>query len=163
MPATLYATNPLSGTAWSATKSHTSQPAAGSLGVAIGTYQLLANPTAGDVIRFCRLPAGAMVIGGTIYGQDIDSGSGLLNIGIGREANGAESASSSGLGGGQMGGAVVPEIVPAAAIWRPLQGTLLANGFQKFTFETWISGTVVAAANVFAAGRLTVVVQYIVA
>jgi hypothetical protein len=98
----------------------------GNLKIAWGTYTLAANPTAADIIRFCRLPAYATVVGGLFYGADIDTGTETLDIDIGWEANGDEVADPDGFGNfGVLSGDVITELIPVAGIWRPLQGVLL--------------------------------------
>jgi hypothetical protein len=39
--------------------------------VAWGTYTLTANPSAADIIQFCRVPAGAVVLGGYFTGRHV--------------------------------------------------------------------------------------------
>lgn len=133
----------------------------GSMKVAWGTYTLTANPTAADIIRFCRLPAYATVIGGKFYGGDMDTGTEALDIDIGWEDNGTDVADPDGFGNfGVLSGDTITELIPVAGIWRPLQGVLLTGGPKTFAAETIISGTVVAAAATFASVPLTVVVEY---
>lgn len=133
----------------------------GSLKVAWGTYTLAANPTAADIIRFCRVPAYATVIGGLFYGADIDTGTETLDIDIGWEDNGTDAADPDGFGNfGVLSGDVITELIPVAGIWRPFQGVLLTAGPKTFAAETIISGTVNAAANAGGTGVLTVNVYY---
>lgn len=160
--ATLYAINPLTGFAWS-DKTPIYKPAGGGqLAVAMGTYQFAVNPTAADVIRFCKVPAGAIVLGGYIAGADLDTGTEALDIDFGWEANGAENADTDGFGNmGVLDGDPVSQIIPVAGIWRPLQNVLLTQGWQKFSNETWLSGLVNAPANAGGTGKLSMLVQYI--
>lgn len=133
----------------------------GNLKIAWGTYTLTANPTAADIIRFCRLPAYATVVGGVFYGADIDTGTETLDIDIGWEDNGTDAADPDGFGNfGVLSGDVITELIPVAGIWRPLQGVLLTAGPKTFSAETIISGTVNAAANATGTGVLSVNVYY---
>lgn len=162
--ATLYATNPLTGSAWSAKTPVYKPLGGGQLAVAMGTYQFLVNPTTNDVIRFCKVPANAIVIGGYIAGADLDTGTEALDIDFGWEANGTEIADTDGFGNmGVLDGDTVGQIIPVAGIWRPLQNIMLTQGFQKFTNETWLSGLVNAPANAGGTGKLSLIVHYITA
>lgn len=135
----------------------------GILCVAYGSYTLAANPTAADIIRFCKVPAKATVIGGYLMGADIDTGTETFDMDIGWEANADEVADPDGFGNfGVISGDVITELIPVAGIWRPLQGVLLTAGPKTFTQETYISGTVVAAAAAGGTGVLTTVVHYLV-
>lgn len=162
--ATLYATNKLTGVALTSSAAQAAfRPMAGSVGAMVGTYEIAANPTANDVIRFGRLPKGAIVIGGWMMGDDIDTGTETFDIDIGWEANGTDSADTDGFGNfGVLSGDVITELKPVAGIYNPLQGVLLADGPKTFAAETWVSGLVIAAANATGTGTLTVVVLYVV-
>lgn len=134
---------------------------AGTSHTAWGVYALTVNPTAGDIIQMCRIPAGAVVTGGSIYGSDLDTGVATLNLSVGWADNGVDVASAAGLGAlGVVTGDAVAGIKPGTGIWMPLQGTLFTSGPIVFAAETIIQVTVVAAAATFAAGSLTVVVHY---
>lgn len=161
--ATLYATNPLTGAAWS-DKTPLFKPAGGgSPALAMGTYNFLVNPSQNDVVRFCRVPANAIILAGFIAGADLDAGTEALDIDFGWEANGAEAADTDGFGNmGVLDGDAVSQIIPVAGIWRPLQNILLTQGLQIFTRPTWLSGLVNAAANAGGTGKLSMLVQYVV-
>lgn len=133
----------------------------GAMKVAWGTYTLAANPTAADIIQFCRVPAYATVLGGYLMGADIDTGTETLDIDIGWAANGTDAADPDGFGNfGVLSGDVITELVPVAGIYRPLQGVLLTAGPKTFSAETIIEGVVNAAANAGGTGVLTLVVFY---
>jgi hypothetical protein len=133
----------------------------GNLKCSWGTYTLAANPTAADIIRFCRVPAYATVVGGVFYGADIDTGTETLDIDIGWEANGTDAADPDGFGNfGVLSGDVITELIPVAGIWRPLQGVLLTEGPKTFAAETIISGTVIAAAAAGGTGVLSLNVYW---
>ncbi|MBA2690066.1 MAG: hypothetical protein H0U63_04620 [Burkholderiales bacterium] len=133
----------------------------GALKVAWGTYTLAANPTAADIVRFCRVPAYATVIGGWLMGADIDTGTGVFDFDIGWEDNGTDVADPDGFGNmGALNGTAVTNYAPAGGILIPLQGVLLTAGPKTFAAETIISGTVITAANAGGTGVLTVRVDY---
>jgi hypothetical protein len=71
----------------------------GALCVAYGTYTLASNLAAATVIEMCKVPAGAVVIGGEFIGVDLDTdATEELDWDIGWLANGVESADTDGLG-----------------------------------------------------------------
>jgi hypothetical protein len=134
----------------------------GVLHAAYGTYTLAANPTVADIIQFCRVPAGSVVLGGWFMGADIDTGTETLDIDIGWAANGVESADPDGFGNfGVLSGDTITELIPVAGIYRPLQGVLLTGGPVTFSAETIIQGVVNAVAAGGGTGALTVVVLYV--
>lgn len=134
----------------------------GLLCAAYGTYELAANPTAADIIEFCRIPGGAVVLGGWLYGDDIDTGTAEFDMDIGWAANGAEAADSDGFGNfGVVSGDVVASIKPEVGISMPLGGTLITLGPQTFTKETVIQGVVNVDAATGGTGQLTLTVYYV--
>ncbi len=134
----------------------TSYGGAGVLQVAYGSYTLAANPTIADVIQFCKVPAGAVVLGGWLRGEDIDTGTETLDIDIGWTAD------TDGFGNfGVITGDVVTELKPEVSILLPLNGTL-KSGPVTFTAETTIQGTVVAAAAAGGTGVLWLTVYFVV-
>lgn len=133
---------------------------AGVLCQAWGKYTLAANPTAADIIEFCRVPAGAVVTHGWLRGEDIDTGTETLDIDIGWAANGVEVADPDGFGNfGVVTGDVVTEWKPEVSIFLPLNG-VLKSGPVTFTNETIIQGVVNAAAQAGGTGVLWVHVIY---
>lgn len=139
---------------------------AGVLQAAYGSYTLAANPTAADIIQFCRLPAGAVVLGGELRGEDIDTGTEALDIDIGWPANGGTgvgaTADPDGFGNfGVITGDAVTEWKPEVSIFMPLNGTL-KSGPVTFDAETIIQGVVNAAANAGGTGVLWLVIWFVV-
>lgn len=136
---------------------------AGLLQVAYGSYDLAANPTAADVIKFCKLPAGAVVLGGWLRGEDLDTnGAPTLDIDVGWGANGVEIADPDGFGNfGALNGSAVTNYLPEGGFLVPFNGTL-KDGPVSFSAETTIQAVVNTAAATFAAGTLTVVVHFVV-
>lgn len=138
---------------------------AGVLNVAYGSYTLAANPTAADIIKFCKVPAGATVIGGWLRGEDIDTGTEALDIDIGWAANGGTgvgaTADPDGFGNfGVITGDVVTELKPEVSVFLPLNGTL-KSGPVSFDAETSIQGVVNVAANAGGTGVLWLTVLYV--
>lgn len=134
----------------------------GNLCVAYGSYTLAANPTAADIIEFCRVPAGAVVLGGWLRGEDIDTGTEALDIDIGWAANGSDAADPDGFGNlGVITGDAVTELKPEVSILMPLNGTL-KSGPVTFARETTIQGVVNVAANAGGTGVLWLTVFYVV-
>lgn len=138
----------------------------GTMGVAWGSYTLAANPTAADVIQFCRVPKNATVLFGFIYGADIDTGTEALDMDIGWEANGVDAADPDGFGNlGVITGDVFATgnlVGPVAGIMYPFQGVLLTAGPKTFSEETILSAVVNAPANAGGTGILTMVAHYVV-
>jgi hypothetical protein len=140
---------------------------AGTPGVAYGTIAIAANPSAADIIQLCRLPAGAIVYGGFLRMTDMDTnGSPTLDIDIGWAANGgtgtSDAADPDGFGNfGVENGTAVTNYLAEGGSLLQLNGTLATLGVVSFTKETIIQATVNAVAATFAAGQLTVVVDYL--
>jgi hypothetical protein len=134
------------------------------LHVATGTYEIAANVEDGDIFEMCKLPANAVVVGGMIYGDDLDTNATeTLDMDIGWAANGTEAADPDGFGnlGVWTGDAITGWKVVAGTMY-PLQGVLLSTGPQKFSAETTIQVEANAAAATGGTGTLTVVVYYFV-
>lgn len=128
-----------------------------------GKYTFAVNPTAADVVRMCKVPAGATVIGGYLMAADLDTGTEALDMDFGWEATADEIADPDGFGNfGVWDGDVVSMIIPVAGSWKPLQGVLLTAGPKNFTAEAMLSLTVNAPANATGTGVITAVVFYLV-
>lgn len=138
---------------------------AGILCCAYGTYEIAANTEAGDIFEMCKVPAGATVVGGWMYGDDLDTNATeTLDLDIGWKANGDEVADPDGFGNlGVVTGDVVAELKPVVGLMFPLQGLLLANGPKTFNAETTIQVTANAASATGGTGTLSLVVYYVVA
>jgi hypothetical protein len=136
----------------------------GVLNVAYGTIEVAANPVAADVYEMCRIPAGAVVVGGQILSDDLDTNATeTLDLDIGWLANGVEAADPDGFGNlGVQGTDTVAGIKPESGYNYQFGGKLITDGPQAFSAETVVAVTTVATAATFAAGTLSVVVYYIV-
>lgn len=138
---------------------------AGVMSAAYGTYEIAANPTAGDIYQMCRLPAGAVVVGGWIYADELDTNATeTLDMDIGWAANGTEAADPDGFGnlGVWIGDIFTsPSVAAVAGNMIPLQGVLLTTGPQAFTKETIIEVVCNVTAATSGLGTLSVVVYYL--
>lgn len=137
---------------------------AGNLGVAYGVIEVTANPVASDVYEMCRIPKGAVVVGGHIYSDDLDTNaSETLDLDVGWAANGVELADPDGFGNfGPMLTDTVAGVKPEGGYNFAFAGKLNTDGPQTFSAETTITVNAVATAATFAAGTLSVVVYYVV-
>jgi hypothetical protein len=136
----------------------------GAMAVAYGTIEVTANPVAADVYQMCKLPAGAVVVGGRIYSDDLDTNATeTLDLDVGWAANGSDAADSDGFGNlGVMGTDTVAGVKPESGYNYAFGGVLVTEGPKTFAKETTITVTCVATAATFAAGTLSVVVYYTV-
>jgi len=135
---------------------------AGVLMVAYGTIEVTANPVANDVYQMCRLPKGAIIHGGMIYSDDLDTNATeTLDLDVGWAANGVDALNATGLGNlGVMGTDTVAGIKSEAGYQYPLGGTLITDPPLAFGAETVIIITCNATAATFAAGTLSLRVYY---
>ena len=152
-----------------ATRGADSVPAAAPIGagikcVAYGHYTLTANPSANEIINLCKLPRGAVVLGGHLRMSEIDTNATeTLDIDVGYAANGAVAADPDAFGnfGTANGGDAVTGYLPEGGTLLPLHG-VLKDGPLTLTADTTVTATVIAVAATFAAGTITVVVDYVV-
>lgn len=135
----------------------------GIMQVAYGSYDLASEPAAGDIAEMCKVPAGAVVLGGWLRVEDIDTHATPTNdIDVGYAANGDVAADPDAFGNfGVLTGAAVTNYLPEGGILLPLHGTL-KDGPVTLTRETTIIATFTDDAATFAAGTITVVVMYVV-
>lgn len=139
---------------------------AGNLKVARATYEIAAAVEVGDIFKMIKLPAGATVVGGMVFGDDLDTnGSETLEMDLGWAANGGsgtyDSADSSGLGdfGVWVGDTVADHAIEVGNILH-ITGDLANGDLPTFTKTTTVQLEVVAVAATFAAGAVSVVVHY---
>ncbi len=135
----------------------------GILCAAYGTYDFAAEPAAADILEICKVPAGAVILGGFIRLGDMDTNATeTLDIDVGYAANGAVSADPDAFGNfGVQTGDALAGYLPEGGILLPLHGTL-ATGPVTVTKETTITVTFVDDPATFDAGEVTVVVHYVV-
>lgn len=142
---------------------------AGLVCAAYGTYAVAANTEAGDIFQMCKVPAGAVILGGSLYGADLDTGVETLDLDVGWAANGGtgtyDAADSDGLGnfGVATGDSfALGNVANVAGLSYPLAGLLVTGVLPSFTAETTIQVIANAACATFAAGSISVVVYYVV-
>lgn len=136
---------------------------------AYGTYEIAADVEDGDIFEMCRVPAGAVLMGGYFYGDDLDTGTETLDMDIGWAANGGsgtyDSADPDGLGnlGVLTGDAFAAgNVSPVAGLIYPFSGVFAEGDLPTFTNETTIQIEANAASGTFTAGAVSVVVFYVV-
>ena len=136
---------------------------AGNLKVQYETYSIAANVEAGDVFAMVWVPA-CTVLDGRIVADQLDThNTPTLDMNVGWAANGVDAADPDGFGNfGVWDDAAVTGYKPEVGHRLPFGGTLLANGPKTFTVPTQILVTDVAAAATFAAGQMTLIVEYVV-
>lgn len=142
---------------------------AGLVCAAYGTYEIAANVEDGDIFEMCKVPAGAVILGGYFYGDDLDTGTESIDLDVGWAANGGsgtyDSADPDGLGNlGVLTGDVFAagNVSPVVGLVYPFSGVLADGDLPSFTNETTIQVEANAAAATFAAGAISVVVFYVV-
>ena len=136
----------------------------GLLQVAYGTYSVTIEPVPADIYNMCKVPAGAVVLGGFLRHPDIDTNaSETMDLNVGWAANGVEVADPDGFGNfGIQDGDAVTGYLPEGGVLLPLNGVLATTGPQAFTKETTITVTCVDDPATFTAGIITVVVYFVV-
>jgi hypothetical protein len=132
----------------------------GLLCAAYGSAAIASNPSAADIFKLCKIPAGAVVLGGYLWTSDLDTGTEALDIDVGWADNGVEVADPDGLvNSGVLAGDAVTDVVAAGANLRHFPMT---GGPLTFSKNTTIQAVFNAPAATFAAGTIFVVVQYVV-
>lgn len=133
----------------------------GAVQVARGSYTLAEVPEVGDKYQLCKLPAGAVVIGGYFAATDIDTGTETLDIDLGNAANGVEIADPDAFGNFGL----ISGDSPGADITNGIVSTQRALGFvspPSFTNETIVEATVVAVAAAGGTGTVAAVIYFVV-
>lgn len=130
--------------------------------VAVAALELGTALAAADIINMCKVPAGAVVYGGYIMADDLDTNATeTLDIDAGWLINDDEAADPDGFGNfGVWTGDAVAGIKPEVGIWMPLGGVLLVDGPKLFTAETTLSLDVNANPATGGTGSLTLVANY---
>jgi hypothetical protein len=143
---------------------------AGLLCAAYGSYTIGAAVEDGDIFEMCKVPAGAVLLGGWFYGDDLDTGTESLDMDVGWAANGGsgtyDAADPDGLGnlGVLTGDAFAAgNVSPVAGLMYPLSGLFATGELPTFTRETTIQIEANAAGNAGHVGTVSVVVFYTVA
>lgn len=159
-------------TTYTATRAAANFPVAGGVGnaqsvkVAYGEYEMTAPPAANDIIEFCRVPKGAVVIGGvyTIEKLESTTSGATFDMDIGWAANGTDVSDTDGFGNfGAPSFAAVTGYKPETDRSRlPLGGVLGITGPKTFAAETKIIGHIVASATNFVTSTAFVQAYYYV-
>lgn len=137
---------------------------------AYGTYDVTVDPTPNDTYEMCKVPAGAVILGGNLYGADLDTnGSETLDLDVGWKANGGsgtyDAVDADGLGnfgvitGDAFAGGNVSNVT---GVNYPLAGLLVTGVLPTFTRETTLTITAIDDAATLTAGALSLVVYYVV-
>jgi hypothetical protein len=142
---------------------------ASSLKVAYGTYRFTtaASGAAATRVEFCKLPKGAVVIGGeyTIGKIETTTSGDTFDMDIGWADNGTDASDTDGFGnfGLHAGFGAVTGYKPETTFMRlPLGGVLGTAGPKTFAAETTVIGTVVASATNENSATASVVIYYYV-
>lgn len=138
-------------------------PNSGLLRVAWGTYTHASNLAAATIIEYCRVPRGAVVVGGYWSADDLDTnGTEELDLDIGWAANGVDAADPDGFGnlGTLTGDASVH--LAAVSIWMPFQNTIISGGPVTFGAETVLQAVIITDAATGGTGQSTMVAYYYV-
>ena len=100
----------------------------GSCKVAYGTYTVAAAVEDGDIFQLCKIPRGAIVIGGRFYADDLDTGAEALDMDVGWAANGSDAADPDGLlNAGTLTGDAVTGVKPETGTSMPFGGVLITR------------------------------------
>lgn len=155
------------------------QYVAGMTHTAFGFYSVAANVEDGDIFEMCKLPAGALVVGGTFWATDMDTNATeTLDVDVGWADNGGSTETLTVADGttytNGRGNAADPDgfvnsdvligdagsgVTGAAALnFRPFQ---MAAGPIYFSRETTVQVEANVAAATFAAGTMYVEVRYL--
>jgi|SRR5690606_9392301 len=154
----------------------------GVLHVAYGEVDLAANPTAADLIRLVKVPAGALIIGGEIWLDEIDTdGTEELEIDFGWAANGGGSetfTTSTGItytnafGSASSDGIRNSGVIPTEAAQTTYEPHTASGYYYKlgiFTTgpkfcsrDTIFQGTVIAPATAGGTGKIWARMEYLV-
>lgn len=119
------------------------------LQVAWGTYEIGTALSSADTITFFELPAGTTVLGGRLFGDDLDTGIETLEIDVGDSDDPDRFLNS-----GVLTGDAVTGVKPEVGIAMDLFGTL-KDGPHTYTSATDIIGTITAAAASGGTGTIT--------
>lgn len=141
---------------------------AGQLCAAYGSYNIATDPAPADIIEICRIPAGAVVVGGWVYCDDIDTNATeTWDFDLGWAANGGsgtyDAVDADGFGNfGVQNGDAITGIKPEVGTYLPLGGILLDGKFPDFTRETLVQVTVVDDTATLTAGYISACILYVV-
>jgi hypothetical protein len=165
-------------TDYTATRAGSTRPAvaSGLANVKISQWGITTATTAaaGDKYYLVKLPKGAVVVGGRVYGDKLASGataaseSLTVNIGVDQAITLSDgtvvtsASTSNALGAGILSGSAVAGIKPETGYNMPLGGLLMTTGPFRCNEECNAYITVVASAGAgsFSSGDIAMVVDY---
>lgn len=141
-----------------------------------GTVEVSANPAPADVFNMVRIPKGAVVVGGRLLGDKIDStgsGSACMTINIGLSAavftplgvSVGTTTTSNALGAAWALGpdvAAVTGYKPETGRNIPLGGLLITDGPLLVQDDCWATVTIITSGTI-TTGTLTLAVDYYMA
>lgn len=123
---------------------------AGTLKVLYGTIEIATALAANDIIKFFTAPIGFTPLFGYLVGDDLDTGTGVIEVDIG-----IAGATTKYLDSGAIPGTTIANEKITVGIKVPLQQELMTVKPTAFAAETDIIGTITAAANAGGTGTLT--------
>ena len=142
------------------------QPAYPGGGIAIllfGSIEIASALNTNDTINMFRFPNGFTPIEGYMYGDDLDSGSGVLelDVGLGTIAGSTVTVDNATyfLDSGAINGTAVTGIKPEASIWLPLGGQIRDVKPVELGANRICVVTVAVQANAGGTGTLTVAIK----
>ena len=154
-------------TTFTATRAATTFPVAqshiaGTVCQAWGTIAIGTNPVDGDIYQMCWVPNGATVTGGYMVIEDIDThATETLDLMIGWAANGDEVADPNGLMLAKVLNGDISVHADIAGSRIEFGGVLTGDGPKTFDAATLIQVEANTACATFAAGRMSVFVNYL--
>lgn len=135
---------------------------AGTKKTAYGSYSYTsAGPAAADTIVMCRLPKGAVVLGGRFRGRlmELTTSGATLDIDVGITSGDTDTDAFGNLG--VLSGAAKTGIQVESGYNYAFGGVLLSNGPLTLTTESEVGLTVVASAASFVSSVLSLEVDYV--
>jgi hypothetical protein len=133
---------------------------AGTVKAAYGQVSITANPAAATVYEMCRVPNGAVILGGEFFGTRLESATTVkldIDVGLGSDTDALGNF-------GPLRGSAVTAIRPEVGYRYPLGNLVMVTGPQTASGETIVNLTVNASARTFltGGGNLNVLVWYLV-
>jgi hypothetical protein len=129
----------------------------GNLRAAYGSFTLTEVPEVSDIWQLCKLPKGAVPLGGFFATTDIDTGVETLDIDLGYAANGVDAADPDYFGNfGVLSGDAVVDLLPAGINWRPI----VLTTFTALGAETTVQAQCIAVAAAGGTGTVSCVIFY---
>jgi hypothetical protein len=126
----------------------------GNVKFAYDTYELTADLGSGDIIKMCRIPAGAKILDVRCFFDDLDASGGTIHIGWAASADSVEAADADGFGASVD--------VTSAGVYSMFTSQSTVPGFDK-TFSSEVQVQIATNGDTDAtSGTLTLQVLYVV-